>query len=249
MATYSATFPPDSDLSERVLWPAMAAESHGMEDARFVRFVDDDGSVGYYATYTAFDGVDVSQQLLHTTDFTTFVASPVVGAAAVNKGLALFPRRIDGRYVALSRWDRETNSVATSDNLRRWDRSVRCQSPARSWEAVQIGNCGSPIETDAGWLVLTHGVGAMRTYNIGVCLLALDDPTKLIGALPEPLLRPAPDEQDGYVPNAIYSCGGLVHEDTLVVPYGVADAAIGVATVPLDALLRALTRTGSRSTR
>ncbi|MCU1380844.1 MAG: glycosidase, -protein [Acidimicrobiales bacterium] len=238
--TYGVRFPADTSLSERVLWPAMGAECQGMEDARFVHFVEDDGAVSYYATYTAYDGVDISQQLLETTDFITFTSSPIVGPAAANKGLALFPRRIGGRFAALSRSDRETNTVTFSDNPRRWERSIPCQVPTRPWELLQLGNCGSPIETDAGWLVLTHGVGPMRTYSIGAILLELDDPTRIIGQLAEPLLSPSPDEQDGYVPNVVYSCGALVHAGTLVVPYGIGDAAIGMATVPLPDLLSAL---------
>ena len=238
--TYGVRFPEDSHLSERVLYPSMAAESHGMEDARFVRFTGDDGDVTYYATYTAYDGNEISIQLLETTDFCSFTSSPVVGAAAANKGLAIFPRRVRGRFTAMSRADRETNSVAYSDNPRRWGATEPCQSPTRSWEVLQLGNCGSPIETDAGWLVLTHGVGPMRTYSIGAILLDLDDPTRILGELREPLLAPAPDEQDGYVPNVVYSCGGLVHADTLVLPYGIGDAAIGIATVPLPQLLAAL---------
>ena len=239
--TYGVRFDEVTDLSERVLWPSMAAESHGMEDARFVQFREDDGSTLHRATYTAYDGVDISLQLLETTDFLNFTSTPLVGAAAANKGLALFPRRIAGRYAALSRWDRERNSIAFSDNVRRWDDAVPWQAPAEPWEILQLGNCGSPIETSAGWLVLTHGVGPMRTYSIGAVLLDLEDPTRVLGRLREPLLRPAPDERDGYVPNVVYSCGGLVHAGTLVVPFGTADAAIGVATVPLDELLAALT--------
>jgi predicted GH43/DUF377 family glycosyl hydrolase len=212
-----------------------------MEDARFVRFVDDDGRATYYASYTAFDGVDIRQQLLETTDFETFTSSPLVGPAAANKGLALFPRRIDGRFVALSRSDRETNTIAFSDNPHRWPSAVPCQVPTRPWEAVQLGNCGSPIETEAGWLVLTHGVGPMRTYSIGAILLDLDDPTRMLGHLRDPLLTPAEDERDGYVPNVVYSCGALVHAGAVVLPYGIADSAIRLATVPLDQVLGALT--------
>jgi predicted GH43/DUF377 family glycosyl hydrolase len=238
--TYAVRFESESHLSERVLLPAMAAESNGMEDARFVRFTEDDGVVTYYATYTAYNGTDIGQQLLETRDFSAFASSPLVGASAANKGLALFPRRIDGRYVALSRSDRETNAVAFSDDLRHWQDSFPCQVPVRSWEMLQLGNCGSPIETEAGWLVLTHGVGPMRTYNISVILLDLVDPTKIIGQLSEPLLSPQAEEQDGYVPNVVYSCGALLHAGTLVIPYGISDAAIGVATVALDRLLDAL---------
>jgi hypothetical protein len=172
--TYGVEFGDDVTLSERVLWPAMNAESAGMEDARFVRFVDDDGSVTFYASYTAYSGTHISQQLLETVDFRSFTSTPMVGRAAANKGLALFPRRIRGRFAALSRSDRESNSVAFSDHPFEWADSVPCQRPARVWEALQLGNCGSPIETEAGWLVLTHGVGPMRTYRIGAMLLDLE---------------------------------------------------------------------------
>ena len=213
-----------------------------MEDARFVRFIDDDGSIIFYATYTAYSGSHISQQLLTTTDFQSFTSAPLVGHAAANKGLALFPRRIRGRFAAMSRSDRESNTVAYSDHLSVWTSTLPCQSPTRAWEVLQLGNCGSPIETDAGWLVLTHGVGPMRTYRIGAILLDLDDPTRILSQLPQPLLSPATDEQDGYVPNVVYSCGALVHADTLVLPYGISDAAIGIATVPLPELLAALSR-------
>jgi len=211
-----------------------------MEDARFVRFVDDDGSTNFYATYTAYSGSRISQQLLTTADFRLFTSTPMVGRAAANKGLALFPRRIKGRYAALSRADRESNSITFSDRPFVWADAQPFQRSVAPWEVLQLGNCGSPIETDSGWLVLTHGVGAMRTYRIGAVLLDLDDPTKVIGRLHEPLLSPAPDEQNGYVPNVVYSCGALVHADTLVLPYGIGDAAIGFATVPLPDLLSAL---------
>src|ERR1700754_1174756 len=239
--TYGVEFADDTKLSERVLYPAMSAEAAGMEDARFVRFVDDDGSVTFYASYTAYSGSHISQQLLETQDFRSFTSTPMVGRAAENKGLALFPRRIRGRFAAMSRSDRESNSIAFSDHPFEWTASVACQQPARAWEALQLGNCGPPIETEAGWLVLTHGVGPMRTYRIGAMLLDLDDPTRILGRLRQPLLSPAVDEQDGYVPNVVYSCGALAHRGTLVLPYGIGDAAIGVATVPLGELLAALT--------
>lgn len=238
--TYGIEFPGETALSERVLWPSMHAEAAGMEDARFVRFTDDDGCVRYYATYTAYSGSHISQQLLQTVDFRSFVSTPMVGPAAANKGLALFPRRIGGRFAALSRSDRESNTIAYSDRPFVWTSAVPCQRPVQSWEVLQLGNCGPPIETDAGWLVLTHGVGPMRTYRIGAILLDLEDPTQIIGRLREPLLSPAPDEQNGYVPNVVYSCGALVHAETLVLPYGIGDAAIGFATVPLPGLLDAL---------
>jgi predicted GH43/DUF377 family glycosyl hydrolase len=240
--TYAVEFADHITLSERVLWPSMGAEQAGIEDARFVRFIDDDGSITFYATYTAYSGSHISQQLLETTDFQSFTSAPIVGPAAANKGLALFPRRIRGRFAAMSRSDRESNTVAYSDHLSVWTSALPCQSPTRAWEALQLGNCGPPIETDAGWLVLTHGVGPMRTYCIGAILLDLEDPTRILGQLPQPLLSPATDEQDGYVPNVVYSCGALVHADTLVLPYGIADVAIGIATVPLPELLAALSR-------
>jgi predicted GH43/DUF377 family glycosyl hydrolase len=240
--SYAVEFSDRITLSERVLWPSMGAEQAGMEDARFVRFIDDDGSITFYATYTAYSGSHISQQLLETTDFQSFTSAPIVGPAAANKGLALFPRRIRGRFAAMSRSDRESNTVAYSDNLSVWTSALPCQSPTRTWEVLQLGNCGSPIETDAGWLVLTHGVGPMRTYRIGAILLDLDDPTRILSQLPQPLLSPATDEQDGYVPNVVYSCGALVHADTLVLPYGISDAAIGIGTVPLPELLAALSR-------
>jgi len=178
--------------------------------------------------------------LLQTADFRTFTSTPMVGRAAANKGLGLFPRRIRGRFAAMSRSDRESNSLAFSDHPFEWTDSIPCQQPTRAWEALQLGNCGPPIETEAGWLVLTHGVGPMRTYRIGAILLDLDDPTRILGQLQEPLLSPGADEQDGYVPNVVYSCGALVHGQTLVVPYGMGDAAIGVATAPLGEVLATL---------
>jgi predicted GH43/DUF377 family glycosyl hydrolase len=238
--SYAIEFASDTDISEHVLWPATGAEAAGMEDARFVRFVDDDGTATYHASYTAYSGSHISQQLLTTNDFRSFVSMPMGGPAAANKGLALFPRRISGRYAAMSRSDRESNTVAYSDHGSLWGSASPCQHPMEAWEIVQLGNCGAPVETDAGWLVLTHGVGPMRTYSIGAILLELDDPTRIIGRLRQPLLSVEDDEQDGYVPNVVYSCGALVHADTLVLPYGIGDAAIGFATVPLAELLAAL---------
>lgn len=237
---YGVEFSGDTALSERVLWPATGAEAAGMEDARFVRFVDDGGAVTFYATYTAYSGSQISQQLLATTDFRSFTSVPMVGQAAANKGLALFPRRIRGRFAAMSRSDRESNTIAYSDHPAVWTSSMPCQQPTQPWEALQLGNCGSPIETEDGWLVLTHGVGPMRIYRIGAILLDLDDPTRILGRLTEPLLSAADDEVDGYVPNVVYSCGALVHADTLVLPFGVGDAAIRIATVSLPELLGAL---------
>jgi predicted GH43/DUF377 family glycosyl hydrolase len=241
-SSYRIEFSTASNISERVLWPQAPAERHGMEDARFVRFVGEDGEVTYYATYTAFDGANISQQLLETTDFISFTSSPMAGPAASGKGFALFPRRIRGRYVALSRSDRETNAIAFSDDLCCWNTSDPIQVPEQPWEVLQLGNCGSPIETDAGWLVLTHGVGPMRTYSIGAILLDLNEPQRVLARLTRPLISPPDDNRDGYVPNVVYSCGGFAHNGILILPYGVADQTISVATVPIDQLISAMTK-------
>jgi predicted GH43/DUF377 family glycosyl hydrolase len=211
-----------------------------MEDARFVRFVDDDGSVTYYATYTAFDGHQIVPQLLQTDDFVEFRATTLSGRAAHNKGIAIFPRRIGGRYVALGRQDNVNNFIMTSHDIRVWADATMVQEPKRPWELMQLGNCGSPLETEAGWLVITHGVGPMRRYTLGALLLDLDDPTRVLGHLAEPLLSPAPDEREGYVPNVVYSCGSMIHGDHLILPYGFADVGAGVATIPLAELLARL---------
>lgn len=240
--SYGVEFDSETALSERVLWPATDAEAAGVEDARFVRFVEDDGTVIYYASYTAYSGSQISQQLLTTSDFRSFTSVPMVGRAAANKGLAMFPRKVHGSFAAISRSDRESNTVAFTDHPSVWAGTTPCQRPAQPWEVLQLGNCGAPIETDAGWLVLTHGVGPMRTYAIGAILLDRDDPTRMIGRLPEPLLSPARDERDGYVPNVVYSCGALVHAGNLVIPYGISDCAIGFATAPLQPLLAMLQR-------
>ena len=240
-SSYEVEFDEEHALSERVLWPSGPAESHGMEDARFVRFTDG-GAQAYYATYTAFDGRDVASQLLETADFRTFTVSQLAGQAARNKGMALFPRRIGGRYVAMSRWDRESNAIAYSSDRHCWDPAITLHTPARPWELIQLGNCGSPIETPAGWLVFTHGVGPMREYAIGAILLDLDEPERLIAALPEPLLVADESERDGYVPNVVYSCGSLLHGETVVLPYGCSDSSVRIATVDLAQLLAELTR-------
>lgn len=234
---YDLDFPATSQLAERVIWPTSPAESHGIEDARFTRFVDDDGVVTYYATYTAFDGTHVAPHLLQTVDFRRFRMSQLGGPGARNKGMALFPRQIGGRYVALSRWDRENNAITTSTDGRFWAEASTLQTPRQPWELIQLGNCGPPIETPHGWLVLTHGVGPLRVYAIGAILLDLDDPRHVTGRLTEPLLVPSPDERIGYVPNVVYSCGALAHGDTLVLPYGCSDSSIRVARIDLPALL------------
>jgi len=240
---YAVTFPPDTSISERLLWPASDSESHGMEDVRLVRFTDDDGQVTYHGTYTAYDGDHIAPRLLTTTDFATFTSGQLAGPAAQDKGMALFPRKLGGRYLALSRWDRENISLGTSDDGRVWHRAGTLHIPREGWQLVQVGNCGSPIETDAGWLVLTHGVGAMRTYSIGAVLLDRDDPARILAALNEPLLSADADDRDGYVPNVVYSSGALRHGDALTIPYGISDSTIGFARVGLPALLHRMRRT------
>lgn len=240
-SNYQTGFPAESDISERVIFPAGPTESHGMEDARFVRFADDDGTVIYYATYTAFDGVQILPQLIETRDFVSFRIATLNGRAAQNKGIAIFPRKIDGRYAALSRQDNESNYLMRTDDVRFWHETDKIQIPERPWELIQIGNCGSPLETEAGWLVITHGVGPLRQYTIGAILLDKQDPSRIIGHLKEPLLEPNADERDGYVPNVVYSCGSMIHGDLLVLPYGFSDVGAGIATAPLADLLARLT--------
>lgn len=239
---YGTAFPEGSAIDERVLYPAMSAESNGVEDARFVWMTHADGRSEWCATYTAFNGTSIVQQLLTTDDFETFTSSPLVGAAAANKGLALFPRTIDGDYVALTRYDGANNAIARSSRIDVWPTVTPIDHPRAVWEMVQAGNCGAPVETGEGWLVLTHGVGPMRTYAIGAWLLDLEDPSQLIGQLAAPLLAPEPEEQDGYVPNVVYSCGALAHGDRLVIPYGIGDAAIGFASASISEIIGAMTR-------
>ena len=233
-------FPECRDLSEIVIFPISYPQRHGIEDLRMVRLVEDDGSATWLGTYTAFGGEDIREELLRTADFASFVLAPLAGAAARTKGMALFPRRIDGRYAMLGRLDHENIWLLRSDDLLNWEDGTLVLSPRSMWEFIQIGNCGSPIEIDEGWLVLIHGVGPVRNYCIGACLLDKTDPTRVINRLSGPLLRPSANERDGYVPNVIYSCGGLVHDRTLILPYAVADSFTTIATVPLDALLAAM---------
>ncbi len=239
-SNYVARFPATSAVHERVIFPAGPNETRGMEDARFVRFTDADGGVRYYATYTAYDGFEILPQLIETQDFVRFTISTLNGPAAQNKGMALFPRRVDGKYVMLSRKDRENIHLSTSDDVHHWHDVTQLSQPRHPWELLQIGNCGSPIETEAGWLVLTHGVGPMRRYAIGAMLLALDEPQRVIGYLSSPLLEPNETERDGYVPNVVYTCGAIVHAGQLIMPYGFSDTGIGVAKVALADLLQAL---------
>lgn len=239
-SNYVTRFGDETAIAERVLFPAGPNETRGMEDARFVRFVHDDGRITYYATYTAYDGFSILPQLIETDDFTSFSISTLNGAAAQNKGMALFPRTIRGRYVMLSRKDRENLFIATSEDVHFWNDAVELYKPSKPWELLQIGNCGSPLETPAGWLVLTHGVGPMRRYTLGALLLDLDDPTRVIGELTQPLLEPDASEREGYVPNVLYTCGAIIHGDHVVLPYGFSDAGIGIARISLAELLAAM---------
>jgi predicted GH43/DUF377 family glycosyl hydrolase len=239
-SNYEVQFDADQQVSDRILFPATPSQRNGIEDARFVCFQNEDGSHVYYATFTAFDGRIVVPELIETSDFLLFRFRSLNGPAAENKGMALFPRKIGGRYAMLSRQDNENIYVMFSDNVHFWNERQLLLKPAYPWELVQLGNCGSPIETEAGWLVLSHGVGAMRQYCIGAFLLDRDDPSKVIGRLREPLIRPNQDEREGYVPNVVYTCGALVHNDELVIPYGLADHATGFATVPLAEVLAAM---------
>lgn len=237
---YLIDFPDSLALSERVIFPVSPSERNGIEDARFVRFREDDGSYRYYATYTAFDGTRILPQLIETEDFRRFRLRPLHGAAARNKGMALFPRRIGGRYAMLGRQGGVNLTLMFADDVHHWDDHEVLLEPKAPWEFVQIGNCGSPLETEAGWLILTHGVGAMRNYCIGAVLLDGDNPWRVIGRLRQPLIEPLDHERGGYVPNVVYSCGSLIHSGWLVVPYAVSDYATTTAVVQLDALLRRL---------
>ncbi len=243
-SNYEVQFQPEQQLSERILFPATPSQRNGIEDARFVRFRNDDGSHIYYATFTAFDGRVVVPELVETSDFLDFRFITLNGPAAENKGMAIFPRKIGGLYAMLSRQDNENIYLMFSDNVHFWNERSVLLKPAFPWELVQLGNCGSPIETDAGWLVLSHGVGPMRQYSIGAFLLDRDDPAKVIGRLREPLLKPNQSEREGYVPNVVYTCGALVHNGELIIPYGMADHATGFATVALDELLAAMEQEG-----
>ncbi|WP_328347870.1 glycoside hydrolase family 130 protein [Micromonospora sp. NBC_00421] len=238
-ASYAVEFPADSRLPQRVLWPATPDERNGMEDARFVRFVDESGPV-YRATYTAYDGQRIATRALSSTDLRRFEITPMRGPGVRNKGVALFPRTVGGRHLALCRADGETIGLTSLDGDNRWQRPVALHAPRRGWELIQVGNCGSPVETDAGWLVLTHGVGPMRRYAIGALLLDLHRPERVVAELPGALLAPDETERDGYVPNVVYSCGALVHAGLLWLPYGASDARVGFATVPVAALVAAM---------
>ncbi|MBN1671966.1 MAG: glycoside hydrolase family 130 protein [Kiritimatiellae bacterium] len=240
MATYRTEFPAHVPLAARCIHPHSPSEKQGIEDARFVRFQGDGGDVLYYATYTAWNGRTVLPQLLQTRDFRQFTITTFGGKAVRDKGMALFPSRIGGRYAMLSRHDGENLHLMYSDSIEMWHESVPVLRPSHPWEFVKVGNCGSPMRTDAGWLVITHGVGPVRRYSLGAALLDRADPSKVIGRLGEPLLRPRENEREGYVPNVVYSCGSLIHNGTLVLPYAMADYATRIALVDLDELLGAL---------
>jgi len=232
----------DTDLSERVIFPISRYEKNGIEDARFVKFTNDNGESVYYATYTAYDGFTILPKLIETEDFCTFRIFPLHGKYAIDKNLALFPRKIGGKYAMVSRIDGQNNYIMFSKNLYRWSHAELLQEPAYPWEFVQVGNAGSPIETPQGWLLITHGVGPMRKYCLGASLLDPEDPRKVIGRLKEPLLLPADNERTGYVPNVVYSCGAIVHNEELIIPYAMSDYASAFASVNLNDLLGEILR-------
>ena len=233
-------FIPEEDLSERVIFPVTASQSNGIEDARFVEF-SDGGRKTYYATYTAYSGLAIRSELIETSDFMSFRLAPLRGAAARNKGMALFPRKIDGKYAMIARQDNENLYLIYSDDLYTWEGGGQAiLKPQFPWEFVQIGNCGSPIELDEGWLLLTHGVGPVRKYSIGAALLDKSDPSKVLARSREPLLRPEPSEREGYVPNVVYTCGAMRHNDTIILPYAVSDTFSNFATIKISALLQTM---------
>ena len=234
-------FRPEEDLSERVIFPVTESQSNGIEDARFVEFRDGDQKT-YYATYTAYSGRAIRSELIETSDFMSFRLAPLRGAAARNKGMALFPRRIDGRYAMIARQDNENLYLIYSDDLYTWEGGQAILKPQFPWEFVQIGNCGSPIELDEGWLLLTHGVGPVRKYSIGAALLDKRDPSKVLARAREPLLRPEPSEREGYVPNVVYTCGAMRHNDQIILPYAVSDTYSSFATIKISALMDAMKR-------
>lgn len=232
-------FKPDAHISERVIFPVTESQSNGIEDARFVEF-DDGGRKTFYATYTAYSGRAIRSELIETTDFISFRMSPLKGADTRNKGMALFPRKLDGKYAMIGRSDNENLYLIYSDDLYSWDGGLAILKPQFPWEFVQIGNCGSPIELDNGWLLLTHGVGPVRKYSIGAVLLDKGDPSKVLARSREPLVRPEPSEREGYVPNVVYTCGAMRHNDQIILPYAVSDTFSNFATIKIAALMQAM---------
>lgn len=241
---YAVTFPATVPLDQRVMWPATPAESNGMEDARFVQEIEPDGRVIYHATYTAYDGRHIGGRMMTTRDMRHFEVTALHGPAARNKGMALFPREVGGRRLALCRSDGETLGLSVRDEQNRWQSAEPLLVPHRGWDLIQVGNCGSPVETEAGWLVLTHGVGPMRRYAIGAMLLDLEHPERVLADLPSGLLDPDEVEREGYVPNVVYSCGGIVHDGRFWLPYGASDVRVGFASISLDRLLGSMVPTG-----
>jgi predicted GH43/DUF377 family glycosyl hydrolase len=244
---YEINFSIDSAISERVIFPVSATEQKGIEDARFVKFTDDNGEITYYATYTAYDGVTILPKLIKTTDFYNFKILPINGELARNKGMALFPRKINGKYAMLCRMDAVNNYIAYSDNINIWREAKITQQPKYPWDLVQMGNAGSPIETEDGWLVITHAVGPMREYKLGASLFDLENPEIEIGRLKSPLIAPNESEREGYVPNVIYSCGSIIHNNDLIIPYAMSDHSSTYATVNLRELLDELKASGKSS--
>ncbi len=242
---YEIYFSIDSALSERVIFPISATEQRGIEDARFVKFTDENGEITYYATYTAYDGMAIMPKLISTKDFYNFRILPINGEIAQNKGMALFPRKINGKYAMLCRIDGVNNYIAFSDSINIWREATLIQQPQYPWELVQIGNAGSPIETEDGWLVITHAVGSMREYTLGASLYEINDPAKEIGRLTAPLMVPDETEREGYVPNVIYSCGSMIHNEDLIIPYAMSDHSSTYATVNLRELLDVLKASGN----
>jgi len=230
----------DSTLSGTVIFPITQAQSKGLEDLRLVHFQHDDGSWEWLGTYTAYNGSVIQSELMRTRDFRAFDLVPMTGPAARNKGIALFPRRVDGQYMAIGRQDGENLYLLKSDDLTHWEEGEKILTPLYPWELVQIGNCGPPIETDEGWLLLTHGVGAMRKYAIGAALLDKDDPSRVLGRTAQPILSAKDQDREGYVPNVVYSCGAIRHGDSLFLPYGIADSSVGFAFVSIGSLLDAM---------
>jgi predicted GH43/DUF377 family glycosyl hydrolase len=227
----------DSTLSGTLLFPITKAQSNGLEDMRLVHFRHDDGSEEWLGTYTAYNGSQIQSEMLRTRDWREFDLVPMTGSAARNKGMGLFPRKVGGKYMMIGRQDGENIYLIASDTLTHWDEGEKLIQPKYPWELVQMGNCGPPIELDEGWLMLTHGVGAMRKYSIGAALLDKDDPSQVIGRTKEPILAAADQDREGYVPNVVYSCGALRHGDRIFIPYGVADSSVAFAFIPIKSLL------------
>ncbi|MBB5518623.1 glycoside hydrolase family 130 protein [Amphiplicatus metriothermophilus] len=229
---------PETALSGTVLFPATPAQRNGLEDLRLVRFEDDEDGPVYYGTYTAYSGSAIASQLLQTRDFQTFILSPMTGAASRNKGMALFPRRIGGRYAMIGRQDNENLYYLESDDVAHWETGEKIAAPVYPWELVQIGNCGAPVEIDEGWLLLTHGVGPMRKYSIGALLLDKKNPRRVLARTREPILSPADDTRVGYVPNVVYTCGALAFGRRMFMPFGVSDSCTMFSWLDIDALVR-----------